>query len=168
MCSSVATSCKGDQITQAHSPLGTKNSVKLGEIHHLPLQWVIHSAWNVVPNPIPFPESPIRQDPFQPSRLSASCCCCYRSVTHSCPILWDPLTAACQASLSFTIFRSLIKLRSIELMMPSNHLIFCVPPFPFALNLSQHQVFFQWVSGGQSIGPSASASVLPIFRTDFL
>ena len=36
-----------------------------------------------------------------------------------------PWTEACQASLSFTIFQSLLKLMSIELMMPSNHLILC-------------------------------------------
>ena len=36
-----------------------------------------------------------------------------------------PWTAACQASLSFTIFQSLLKLMSIELVMPSNHLILC-------------------------------------------
>ena len=36
-----------------------------------------------------------------------------------------PWTAACQASLSFTISWSLLKLMSIELMMPSNHLILC-------------------------------------------
>ena len=35
--------------------------------------------------------------------------------------------AACQASLSFTIFRSLLKLMSSELVMPSNHLILCHP-----------------------------------------
>ena len=34
-------------------------------------------------------------------------------------------TAACQASLSFTISQSLLKLMSIESMMPSNHLILC-------------------------------------------
>ena len=34
-------------------------------------------------------------------------------------------TAACQASLSFTISQSLFKLMSIDLMMPSNHLILC-------------------------------------------
>ena len=34
-----------------------------------------------------------------------------------------PWTAACQASLSFTISQSLLRLRSIELMMPSNHLV---------------------------------------------
>ena len=39
----------------------------------------------------------------------------------------DPQTAACQASLSFTISCSLLKLMSTELMMPSNHLILCHP-----------------------------------------
>ena len=34
-------------------------------------------------------------------------------------------TAACQVSLSFTISRSLLKLMSIEPLMPSNHLILC-------------------------------------------
>ena len=38
-----------------------------------------------------------------------------------------PWTAAHQASLSFTISQSLLKLASIELMMPSNHLILCCP-----------------------------------------
>ena len=45
-------------------------------------------------------------------------------------------------------------------VMPSNHLS---SPSPPAFNLSQHQGLFQWVgSGGQSIGVSASASVLPM------
>ena len=39
-------------------------------------------------------------------------------------ILW---TAACQASLSFTISQSLLKLMSIESVMPPNHLILCRP-----------------------------------------
>ena len=38
--------------------------------------------------------------------------------------LW---TAACQAFLSFTVSRSLLKLMSIESVMPSNHLILCRP-----------------------------------------
>ena len=38
-----------------------------------------------------------------------------------------PWTAACQACLSFTISQSLLKLLSIELMMPTNHLILCRP-----------------------------------------
>ena len=53
-------------------------------------------------------------------------CCC--SVSKSCLTLCDSAwTAACQASLSFAIFQSLLKLRSIESVMPSNHLIFCCP-----------------------------------------
>ena len=46
-----------------------------------------------------------------------------------------PWTAACQASLSITSFQSLLKLMSIELVMPSNHLILChllfLPPSIF-------------------------------------
>ena len=38
-----------------------------------------------------------------------------------------PWTAACQASLSFTISQILLKLMSIELVMPSNHLALCYP-----------------------------------------
>ena len=38
-----------------------------------------------------------------------------------------PRTAACQASLSFIIARSLLKLMSTELVMPSNHLELCHP-----------------------------------------
>ena len=49
-----------------------------------------------------------------------------------------PWTAACQASLSFTISLSLPKLMSIKLVMPSNHLILCHPLLHLP-SLSQHQ-----------------------------
>ena len=53
-----------------------------------------------------------------------------------------PWTAAHQASLSFPATRSLLKLMSIESVMPSNHLILCCPlPSPPALSLCQ----YQWV-----------------------
>ena len=60
-----------------------------------------------------------------------------------------PWTAAHQASLSFTNSRSLGKLMSIELMMPSNRLILCclLPAF----SLSQHQGLFQWVSSSHQV-----------------
>ena len=51
----------------------------------------------------------------------------FSSVPQSCPTVCDPWTAARQASLSITNFRSLLKLMSIELVMPSNHLILCHP-----------------------------------------
>ena len=46
------------------------------------------------------------------------------SHVHLFATIW---TAACQASLSFTISWSLLKLMSIESVMPSNHLILCPP-----------------------------------------
>ena len=47
-------------------------------------------------------------------------------VAQSCPSLCDPMDCMqCQASLSFTISQSLLKLISTESVMPSNHLIFC-------------------------------------------
>ena len=47
------------------------------------------------------------------------------SVTQVCPTLCDPWIAACQASLSFTISQSLLKLMLIESVMPSRYLILC-------------------------------------------
>ena len=76
-----------------------------------------------------------------------------------------PWTAARQASLSFTISQALLKLMSIELVMPSNHLILChhlllLPQsFPALGSFPVSQLF---TSGGKSIGASASASVPPM------
>ena len=87
----------------------------------------------------------------------------FSSVTQSYLTLCTPWTGAHQASLSITNSRSPLKLLSIESVMPSNHPL--SSPSPPAFNLSQHQ-FFQmsqlFLSGGQSIGVSSSASVLPM------
>ena len=56
------------------------------------------------------------------------------------------VTSWTEASLSITNSWSLLKLISIELVMPSNHLILCCPPYPPTFNLSQHQGLFKWVS----------------------
>ena len=53
-----------------------------------------------------------------------------------------PWTAACQASLYFTISRSLLKLISIESVMPSNHLIFCHPFLLLPSIFANIRVFF--------------------------
>ena len=51
-----------------------------------------------------------------------------------------------KAPLSFTICQNLLKLMSIESVMPSNHLIHCHTLLLLLLNLSQHQDLFQCVS----------------------
>ena len=61
-----------------------------------------------------------------------------------------PWIAARQASLSITNSRSLLKLMSIELEMPSSHLILSSPSLP-APNPSQHQGLFQWVSSSHQV-----------------
>ena len=68
----------------------------------------------------------------------------------SCSVVSDFATpglhAAHQASLSFTVSWSLLRLMSTESMMLSNHFILCQLSSPHVLNLSQHQDLFQWVS----------------------
>ena len=74
-------------------------------------------------------------------------------------------TTAHQAFLSITNSRSLLKLLLIESVMPSNHLILCLPfsshlqSFPASGSFPMSQFF---TLGRQSIGVSASASILPM------
>ena len=86
-------------------------------------------------------------------------------------LFMTPWTAARQATLSSTISQSLLRLMCIESVMLFNHLVLCLPPSPFALHLSQHQglslICWLFASGGQSIGASASTSVLPMSIQDW-
>ena len=81
-------------------------------------------------------------------------------------LIGTPWTAACQASLSITNSWSLLKLMSVELVMPSNSISSSVVPFSSCLQSFPASGSFQmsqlFTSGGQSIGVSASASVLPM------
>ena len=92
-----------------------------------------------------------------------------RSFSHV-QLFVTPWTAACQASLSITNSWSLLKLKSIDLVMLSNHVILCRPlpshlqSFPASGSFSMSQLF-AW--GGQSIRVSASASVLPMNIQDW-
>ena len=93
-----------------------------------------------------------------------------QSVSHVW-LLATSWVAACQASLSFTIFQSLLKLMSTELMMLSNHFILLCPVLLLPSTFTSIGVFrMSWLlaSGGQSIGVSASASVLPMNIQDWL
>ena len=87
-------------------------------------------------------------------------------------------TAACQASLSFTTFWSLLKLMSIESVMPSNHLILCHPLlllpsiFPsirvFSNESALHIRWSKYWSFSFSISPSNEYLGLISFRMDWL
>ena len=93
------------------------------------------------------------------------------SVAQSCLTLRDPVDSpAHMVSLSITNSRSLFKLMSIELVMPSSHLILCGPLLPNLRSLPASG-FFQmsqfFASGGQSIGVSASPPVLPMNMISF-
>ena len=95
-----------------------------------------------------------------------------------CPTLCDPCTAARQASLSITNSRSLLKLMSVELVMPSNHLILCrpllLPPSVFpSIKVSSNQsaLHIRWPkywSFSFSISPFNEYSGLISFRINWL
>ena len=87
-----------------------------------------------------------------------------------------PWTAALQVSLSITNSRSLLKLISIELVMPSNHLILCHPLLLLLSILSSIRVFssesvlrIRWPKYWSfNISPSSEYSELISFRMDWL
>ena len=89
-----------------------------------------------------------------------------------------PWTVALQASLSITNSQSLLKLMSIELVMPSNHLILCRPHlllpsiFPrirvFSNDSALHMRWPKYWSFSFSISPSNEYSGLISFRMDWV
>ena len=93
------------------------------------------------------------------SRNTEECCC---SVTKSSLTLCDPRGSSAQG---FLVLRclSLLKLKSIKSVMPSNHLILC-HPFFFCLQSfpasGSFPMSWPFTPSGQSIGASASASFL--------
>ena len=91
-------------------------------------------------------------------------CSSVQSLSH----VWlfvTPWTAASQDSLSITNSQSLLKLMSIESVTPSNHLILCCPLLLLPSIFPSIRIFPNESAlhiGGQNIGVSASASVLPM------
>ena len=101
--------------------------------------------------------------PLLPTENLGFCCC---SVAESCPTL---RTHGLQHT-GFSVLHhlwSLLKLMSIESLMPSNHLILChlllLPPVSPSIRSFSVQLF---ASGGQNIGASTSASVHPMYVQD--
>ena len=101
----------------------------------------------------------------------------FSSVAQSCPTVCDPMTAACQASLSIISSRSLLKLMSIELVMPSSHLILCRPLlllpsiFPIRVFSNESVLCIRWLkywSFSFNISPSNEHPGLISFRMDWV
>ena len=100
----------------------------------------------------------------------------FSSVTQLCPTVCDPWTAAHQTSLSISNSRSLLKLMSIESVMPSNHLILFHPLlmlsiFPsirvFSNESALHFREPRYWSFSFSISPSNEYSGLISFRNNW-
>ena len=102
----------------------------------------------------------------------------FNSVTPSCATLFNPWTAVHQASLTITNSWSLLNLMSIELVMPSNHLILghplLLPPsiFPSIRVFSNESVLCitwpKYWSFSFNISPANEHSGLNSFRVDWL
>ena len=105
-----------------------------------------------------------------PTQINICCCC---SVAQSCLTLCQPMD-----SLSITSSRSLLKLMSIESVMPCNHLILCHPLlllpsiFPSIRVFSNESILhIRWPKNWSfsfSISPSNEYSGLICFRMDWL
>ena len=94
----------------------------------------------------------------------------FSSVTQLCPTLCNPMNCSTPGLPVHHQFLGLPKLMSIELVMPSSHLILChplllLPPIPPSIRVFSNESVLHMI--GQSIGVSASASVLPMNTQDW-
>ena len=102
----------------------------------------------------------------------------FSSVAQSYPTPCNPIITARQASLTITNSQSLLKLMSIEMVMPSSHLILCrplllLPPIPpsirvFSNESTLHMRWPKYWSFSLSISPSNEHPGLISFRMDWL
>ena len=99
------------------------------------------------------------------------CCVIISSVTQLCPTLCDPMDCSTPG---FPVYHQLLELTQSHVHWVSDAIQPSCPlssPSPAAFNLSQHQGLFQlsqfFTSDGQSIGVSASTSVLPVNTQDW-
>ena len=84
-----------------------------------------------------------------------------------------PMDCSMQGTLSFTIFWSLLKLISIESVIPSNHLILCHPLFLLPSIFPSSRVFLQWANSSHQVAEVLGLQLQHqsfqwIFRVDFL
>ena len=137
--------------------------------------YVLTPYWHLAP-----PHSPLINTNLSSISVGLLFCCCYCCYSHTVQysvqlfshvrLFATPWIAACQSFLSIINSRSLVKLMSIESVMPSNHLILCrplsLPPsiIPSIRVFSNESVFrIMW----PKFDVPASASVLPMNIQDW-
>ena len=113
-------------------------------------------------------------DPELPRSAQCNHCC---SVAKSCPTLCHAMDCSTPNSLSFTISQSLLKFMSIELVMTSNHLVFCHPLLLSPSICPNIRIFSsgsappitwpEYWSFGFSLNPSNEYSGLISYRIDW-
>ena len=148
-----------------------KESIVWLLVKSLSCVWLFVSPWTVayqVPPSMGFSRQEYWNGLPLALRQCIYCCCC--SFTKSCSTLCNPMDCSTPGS---SVLHYLPEFAQIlvhgvdDAIQPSHPLSFPSPP---ALNLSQHQGLFHmsqlFTSGGQSIGVSASASVLPMNTQD--
>ena len=126
--------------------INTQHSVRqrVSQSEPLPALWHLPGKWTDLPVQQPGVGGHGACSSLQQSvgnyrgRTSIVFCCC--SLSHV-QLFAAPWMAACQASLSFTVSQSLLKLLFIELMMPSNRLILCCPLLLLPLIFPSIRVF---------------------------
>ena len=115
--------------------------------------------------------------PLDARRKSSLTCSKFSSVAQSCSTLCNTMGCSIQPSLSITNSQSSLKLRSIESVMPCNHLILCRPLlllpsiFPSIRVFSKESLHIRWpknCSFSLSISSSNEYSGLISFRMDWL
>ena len=84
----------------------------------------------------------------------------FSSVAQSCLTLWNPVD--CSTSLSITNSRSLLKLMSLESVMPSNHLILCRPLLLIFLFNSAATLFIPRKALGSTVSQSPGALAMAL------
>ena len=131
---------------------------------------------------------PVLRSPYSEDMKTFTCIIQSRGITSYVVVVFQSLslvrlfatlwTAAHQASLSFTVSWSLLKFMSLELVMPSNHLVLCcallLPPSIFSnirIFSNESALCIRWPKYWRfsfSISPSSDYSGLVSFRIDWL
>ena len=158
-------------------------AVLFTEENWLHIQWLMVKLWYLQPVGIMLRWTDCHSGGLLSSGMVCSGFCQYskRTILQSLSciqLFMTPWTATCQSSLSFTTSQSLLKLMSIESMMPSTHLTFCrslllLPSVFTSISIFSNEAALQirqpkYWSFSFSISPSSKYSGFPLGLTGLI